>query len=165
LAARTARSFSGVSDISISWVSVSRSAWRQHLHAGALVLTAGVSAAVLLILLFDSEATAAAGAASAMLVAALCRRGAKPTAERQWRIARDGRVSVRWDGADDSSEATAVFVSSFLIVLRQGHRKLAIWRDAAPATAFRRLSAAVRWHSPRAGLLDSSDRPDAADRT
>jgi hypothetical protein len=58
-------------------------------------------------------------------------------------------VFVRWDHSQAATDASADFVCSFLIVLRHETRKLAIWRDATPVRAFRRLSIAVRWRVQR----------------
>jgi hypothetical protein len=82
-------------------------------------------------------------------------------------VAPDGCVSVRWDrSADVSTQVGAVFVSSFLIVLREGRRSLEVWCDAAPAEEFRRLAVALRWRTTRdKSVVGSSDRPHAADRT
>jgi len=154
-----------VSDISTHWIAASRSAWRQRLRLAALALTAGVVAAVLLVLLSGSEAFAAMGGACAMCVAALLGRASRaPKNDRSWRVRPDGRVSVRWDSSGtDSSEASAVFVSSFLIVLRRDRRSLEVWRDATPATAFRRLAVAARWRVERAAPV--VDLTHGADRT
>jgi len=154
-----------VSDIATNWIAVSRSAWRQRLRLGALALTAGVAAAVLLVHLSGSRAFAALGGACAICAAALLGRArGAPECERSWRIGRDGRVSVRWDRSGaDRSEASAVFVSSFLIVLRHDRRSLEIWRDATPATAFRRLAVAARWRVERAAPV--VDLTHGADRT
>lgn len=77
--------------------------------------------------------------------------GALPVREARagaaWRIGADGRIGVLVDGTE--ADASAEFVSSLLIVLRYRRRRLPIWRDAVPATAFRRLSAVARWRIER----------------
>jgi hypothetical protein len=87
----------------------------------------------------------------------------RATPRAQWRVWPDGRVGVRWDDEDAPAEARPAFHSSFLIVLLRGGRALAVWRDAAPPDAFRRLSAAVRWRIDRRAPMDSL--LDVADRT
>jgi hypothetical protein len=157
---------SGVSDISVSWVAVSRSTLRRRLRVWAHALTGAIAAALLLVLSLDSEFSAAAGAAVAVLAVAWLSARLEPAPPAGcWRVAHDGTVSVRWDGEEDGGVATAAFVSSFLIVLRRRRRLLEVWRDATPAPVFRRLSAAVRWRIQRESSALASDRPDAADRT
>ena len=131
-----------------------------------MMLTAAVAAATSLVLLLDSAAIAFAGAVVAALAAALAQSVAgKPAVERSWSVGPDGRVWVWWDAAATPREANAAFVSTYLIVLGQDRRRLQIWRDAAPETAFRRLSAAVRWGA-RPDSSDASTRQlDATDRT
>jgi len=150
-----------VSDISISWLAVSRSAWRQRLRVAALALAVGVVAALILVLLLDSEPLALAGGGCALL-AALSLRSRGVLAGHDWRISAFGRVLIRWNGAEPAVDATPTFISSFLIVLRQGRRTLEIWRDAAPPQAFRRLSVAVRWcaHNPGLAGRDQLNGPE-----
>jgi len=152
-----------VSDLSVSWIAVSRSAWRQRLEVAARALTVGVVAALVLVLLFDSELLALTGGGCALL-AALWRRSRVRLASHEWRISGSGRVLLRWNGAEPAVDASPTFVSSFLIVLRQGRRTLEIWRDAAPPQAFRRLSVAVRWcaHNP---ALAGRDQLNERERT
>jgi hypothetical protein len=156
-----------VSDISVSWLAVSRSAWRQRLLQGALGLTAGVAAALPLVLWLGSEAVAAIGGGGATCVGALVGRNLiSAKSAGSWCLRHDGSVSIRWARATEAVDgASAVLVSSFLIVLRHGARTLEVWRDATPSTAFRRLSVAVRWHVARKGSVHSADRPDGAHRT
>ena len=131
-----------------------------------MMLTAAVAAATSLVLLLDSYAIAGAGAVVAALAAALAQSTArKPTLERSWSVGPDGRVWVWWDASAIPREASAVFISPYLVVLGQGRRKLQIWRDAAPATAFRRLSAAARWRVRQGSPRASSGQLDAIDRT
>jgi len=152
-----------VSDLSVSWIAVSRSAWRQRLKVAALAVSVGVVAALILVLLLDSQPLALAGGGCALL-AALSLRPRDPLAGHDWRISGSGRVLIRWNGAEPAVDATPAFISSFLIVLRQGRRTLEIWRDAAPPQAFRRLSVAVRWcaHYP---ALAGRDQLNGRERT
>jgi hypothetical protein len=154
-----------VSEISVSWIVVCRSAWRQRLHAAALGLSAGVVVAMLLVLATENGIVAAAGGALALLVGTAAGLRHRPPSGARWSVGPDGRVLVQWDGAAAAVEAAPAFVSTFLIVLAQRTRRLEVWRDAAPACAFRRLSAAVRWRAPRRVTLEGSVRPDGADRT
>jgi len=117
----------------------------------------------MLVLLFDAELLALAGGGCALL-AALWRRSGARLAGHDWRISGSGRVLVRWNGAEPAVDASPTFISSFLIVLRQGRRTLEIWRDAAPPQAFRRLNVAVRWraHNP---ALAGRDQLNERERT
>jgi len=76
-------------------------------------------------------------------------------------------ISLRWDHDGRVSNGVAAdFVSSFLIVLRDGRRTLEVWRDATPPAAFRRLSVALRWRVVRNVYVDAAQyRTDAAHRT
>jgi len=122
-----------------------------RLRLAALVLSSGVGAALIVALWLGSETTAALAGVAAMGAAALAGRKVavrQPTAS--WCVRGDGRVSVRWGRrAACSDGVSAVFVSSGLIVLRDGMRTLEVWRDATPSKAFRRLSVAIRWHVGR----------------
>jgi hypothetical protein len=152
-----------VSDISVAWVAVARSPWRDRLRRTALAASCGVAAAIVLMLMFRSGVAAGVAGALAALAVGCCSWRNRATPGAQWRVWPDGRVGVRWDDEDAPAEARPAFHSSFLIVLRRGGRTLAVWRDAAPPAAFRRLSAAVRWRIDRRAPTDSL--PDAADRT
>jgi len=140
-----------VSDLSVSWLGVSRSAWRQRLEVGALALTAGVATALTLVVWLSSEPIATIGGAGAMLLATLTgRRLLRPQRGGHWSVRADGVVAIWWDEGRQVSNGVAVaFVSSFLIVLRDGRRTLEVWRDATPPVAFRRLSVALRWRVAR----------------
>jgi len=115
------------------------------------MLTSGVGAALPVVLWSGSAIAAAVAGVAAMCIAALTgRRFVAAHASGSWCVRPDGTVSVRWDGGGKVSDgATAAFVSSFLIVLRDGRRKLEVWRDATPATAFRRLAVSIRWNVAR----------------
>jgi hypothetical protein len=167
LVVQTARSFSGVSDISVNWIAVTRSARRQHLRWAALALTAGVACACALVLVLDSHEMALIGGLLAMSLAALVLHVIPESVMTHcWCVNHDGRVSIRWAvGAETSDEVNPAFVSSFLVVLRQGRRTLQVWRDATPAPAFRRLAVAVRWRVARDFSVADGDLTDAADRT
>ena len=131
-----------------------------------MMLTAMVACATFLILLLDSTPIAFAGAAVAALAAALAQSVIhEPAVERSWSVGPDGRVWVWWDAAATPHEASAAFVSPYLIVLGQDRRRLQVWRDSAPAAAFRRLSAAVRWGVRKDSSDASTKQLDATDRT
>jgi hypothetical protein len=135
---------------------------RHHLLSVALSVTFGIAAAIVLILLVQLRSLAFAGgavAAGATWLAA--RRRIAPADNRHWSIDRDGRALVRQ--ADVVVEATVLFSSSFLIVLRHGKQTLEVWRDATPPTAFRRLAVAARWRIAR--VASDVDPDHAADRT
>lgn len=139
-----------MSDISVSWIVISRSPLRERLQAGALGLTAGVIAALVLALWFRSEAAAVAGGLAAACTAVLMGRSfARARDPGTWCVRPDGSVSIRWGAGGASDDVKAAFVSSFLIVLRHGTRTLEVWRDATPAAAFRRLSVAIHWRVAR----------------
>ena len=117
----------------------------------ALALTSGVGVALPVMLSLGSPTAAALVAGAATCAAVVAGRG---LAERQpradWCVRADGSVWVQWEsGGGHSDRVTAVFVSSGLIVLRDGARTLEVWRDATPAPAFRRLSVAIRWYVGR----------------
>jgi len=144
-----------VSDISVSWLAVSRSAWRQRLKVAALTLTAGVATALALVLCLGSEAVATIGGAGAACLAMLTARRAAPRQPAaQWCVRADGGISIRWGDGQLSHGVVASYVSSFLIVLRDGRRTLEVWRDATPPAAFRRLSVALRWRVVRNVYVD-----------
>src|SRR5215813_4203265 len=90
LVARTARSFSGVSDRSISWIALSRSAWRERLRRAARLLTTGVAIGLALVLVFDSELIALAGAAGAVLLCAIGWQSQVQLANHCWRVTNSG---------------------------------------------------------------------------
>jgi len=147
-----------VSDISVSWLAVSRSSWRQRLQVVALALTAAVATAVVLVLWLGSEPVATIGGAGAACLATLtARRAVRPQRAGDWCIRADGGISIRWDGDDQVVNGVAAdYVSSFLIVLRDGRRTLEVWRDATPSAAFRRLSVALRWRVARNAYVDAA---------
>jgi hypothetical protein len=139
-----------VSDISVSWLGVSRSALRQRLEVGALALTAGVATAITLVVWLGSEPIATIGGAGAMFLAALTARWlVRPQRGGHWSVRANGAVAIWWDDRQVSNRVAAAFASSFLIVLRDGRRTLEVWRDATPPVAFRRLSVALRWRVAR----------------
>jgi hypothetical protein len=156
-----------VSDISVNWIAVARSAWRRRLQWAALTLTAGVATTCLLVLVLASPEMALTGGLLAMSFGALAMHWIpERITAHAWCINPDGGVSIRWAaGAEPTGEVDAAFVSSFLVVLRQGRRTLQVWRDATPAPAFRRLAVAVRWRVVRELSVADSDRTDATDRT
>jgi hypothetical protein len=143
-----------VSEIRVNWIDAVRSAWFERLRRGAWSLTAALAAALGTIRLLDSSFAAAAAASVAAVIAA-CATGASKTSPASWRVCADGRAQVRWN-AGAPVDAQAVFVSTFLIVLRHAGRDLAVWRDAAPSAAFRRLSVAMRWPGARQSLTPSN---------
>jgi hypothetical protein len=122
------------------------SPWRRRLCRASLAVAAAAGALVAAMWLTASAPVAWAAAALGLAVG-----GALPVREARaivaWRIAADGRIGVQVGGAE--ADAAAEFVSSYLIVLRYGRRRLPIWRDAVPAAAFRRLSALARWRIER----------------
>jgi hypothetical protein len=147
-----------VSDISVSWLAVSGSAWRQRLQVAALGLTAGVATGVAIVLWLGSEPVAMIGGAAAictaMLTARFVVRGQRAG---HWCIRADGGISIRWDGDHQlSNGVAAAYASSFLIVLQDGRRTLEVWRDATSPTAFRRLSVALRWRVARNAHVDAA---------
>lgn len=135
-----------MSEISVPLVTLRASPWRRRLRRAALALAAAAVALVAATRLSES-APFVWGAAAVALVLGAAWPVRDSAAGSRWRIGADGRVAVLADGTE--VDAAVEFASSHLIVLRYGGRRLAVWRDAAPPVAFRRLSAAVRWRIER----------------
>jgi len=133
----------------------------------AVMLTSAVAAALPVVLWSGSGAAAAVAGVAAMCIAALkSRKFAAAQSGGSWCVRPDGTVCARWGvGGDVSDGVTAAFISSFLVVLRDGRRTLEVWRDATTPTAFRRLSVSIRWNVGARNSLFSVDQPDGADRT
>lgn len=152
-----------MSEISVSWTPVAPSRRREILLLAALAVSGGVFTATLVAWATRSDPTAAIAGGLVALVVGGARREVAGVAT-WWRIGGDGSLFVRV-GGHPQVRADAAFASRGLIVLRHGGRTTAIWRDAAPAPAFRRLSAAVRWPSAHAQVGPIDARPDATGRT
>jgi hypothetical protein len=145
-----------VSDLAVSWVALAPSAWQRWLRRGALALSSAVIILLLVVHGADAPRVVAAAAAGLLFLAAVAwfvsraKRGAGQRDAAEWRIDGDGHVSIRAAGQDGRA-ASVIFASPIVVVLRAGRRNVEIWRDAAPAVAFRRLSVAARWSLPRTG--------------
>jgi hypothetical protein len=66
--------------------------------------------------------------------------------------------TIQWRSDPDRGAPIAlepVYVGAHWVVLRAGRLRLAIWRDALPLAAFRRLSVAARWQRAPARVVQA----------